>query len=248
LHYTTTTPEGQHSPRLPLGMEWHDDSMADETQVYLDLVRNSSRPTDDQIRSFAHFVSTDHSWYKHLPIGGRGEPFFFYLDPHVHEEFVEIAPGARAWRSIVREEAGAAQIPGFAIAYEDGDIPNETLMGLNYLARRNTTAQWRNRFGLFSYWNHGPPDQPSDEAIESARHALRYGDDQGAARAIPLEVLERGLVYLRATVYPGRFTSIEDEAERISNGLPSADADRETQVDEMIQSMRLVVDWVYDSD
>ena len=55
-------------------------------------------------------------------------------------------------------------------------------------------------------------------------------------------------MYLRATVFPGRFNSIDDEAERISNGLPSADADRETQVEEMIQSMRRVVTWVYDTD
>ena len=221
--------------------------MTDDTQVYLDLVRRSSRPTDDQIRSFAHFVSTDHSWYKHLTISGRGEPFFFYLDPHVHEELVGDANGARVWRAIVRETGSA--IPGFAIAYEDGDDrPGEALVGLNYFARRNTTAQWRDRFGLFSYWNHGPPDQPSAEAIEAAQHDLRYGDDQGHARSIPLEVLERGLVYLRATVFPGRFNSIDDEAERISNGLPSADADRETQVEEMIQSMRRVVTWVYDTD
>jgi hypothetical protein len=225
----------------------HDDPMLDDAQVYLDLVRRSSRPTDEQIRSFAHFVSTDHSWYKHLPIGGRGEPFFFYLDPHVHEEFVEIAPGIRAWRSIVREEIGPAQIPGFAIAYKDSDLPSGSIAPLNYRARRNTTAQWRNRFGLFSYWNHGPPDQPPDEAIESARRGLRYGDDHGAALPVPLEVLQRGLVYLRASVYPGHFDSIEDQAERISNGLPAVAADREVQFDEMVESMRQVVDWVYGS-
>ena len=118
---------------------------------------------------------------------------------------------------------------------------------LNYLARRNTTAQWRNRFGLFSSWNHGPPDQPSDEAIESARRGLRYGDDQGAALPVPLEVLERGLVYLRASVYPGHFDSIEHQAERISNGLPAVETDREAQLDEMVESMRQVVAWVYGS-
>ena len=221
--------------------------MTDDNRLYFDLVRRAARPTDAQIRSFAHFVSTDHSWYKHLPISGRGEPFFFFLDPHVHEEFVEIAPGVRAWRPIVKE-LGAESIPWFVIGYEDGDIPNGSILPLNYLARRNTTAQWRDRFGLFSYWNHGPPDQPPAEAIESAGRGLRYGDDQGAARAVPLEVLERGLVYLRSTVYPGHFNSVADEAERLSNGLPSADADREIQLDEMIQSMHQVVAWVYDSD
>ena len=164
-----------------------------------------------------------------LPISGRGEPFFFYLDPHVHEEFVEIAPGAAAWRSIVREEAGAAQIPGFAIVYEDADLRTESIAPMNYLARRNTTAQWRDRFGLFSYWNHGPPDQPSDEAIESARRDLRYGDDHGAAWAIPLEVLERG----SSTSEPP-CTPVASPASRMRRSgsrmdSRSADADRETE-------------------
>ena len=138
-------------------------------------------------------------------------------------------------------------IPGFEIAYEDGDQPNESIAPMNYLARRNTTAQWRDQFAMFSYWNHGPPDQPSAEAIEAAQRRLRYGDDHGTERAVPLEVLERGLVYLRATVYPGHFDNVDESAEQLANGLPSAEADRETQVADMIHSMHRVVAWVYDS-
>ena len=177
----------------------------------------------------------------------EGEPFFFYLDPHVHEELVEVADGIRAWRG---DRAGNRTRDSWICHRRRrlGDRPNEALIGLNYFARRNTTAQWRDRFGLFSYWNHGPPDQPSAEAIEAAQHGLRYGDDQGQARADSTRGAGEGPRHLsRATVYPGRFNGIDDEAERLSNGLPSADADRETQVDEMIQSMRWVVDWVDDT-
>src|SRR5919197_4034317 len=48
---------------------------------YRALVEEIPRPFDDQIRSFAAFVSEAKSWYKHLPPFGPGVPFYFFVDP-----------------------------------------------------------------------------------------------------------------------------------------------------------------------
>ena len=48
---------------------------------YRVLVRSLPRPTLVQMQQFAQFVSTAHSWYKHLPYLSPGEPFQFFLDP-----------------------------------------------------------------------------------------------------------------------------------------------------------------------
>jgi hypothetical protein len=39
------------------------------------------KPTPDQLRAFPKYVSSAHSWYKHLPLLPPGVPFNFYLDP-----------------------------------------------------------------------------------------------------------------------------------------------------------------------
>ena len=215
--------------------------MADDTELYLDLVRRHPRPSDDQIAAFARFVANDHSWYKHLPKAGRGEPFFFYLDPHVHEEFVDTAAGGGAWRPIIRE-LGRFPFPTFALAYEDGDVV-ASLPPMDYVARRATTAEWRERYGIFSYWNHGPPDQPPDEALESARRGLRYSDDHGLRRPVVAAALERGLVYLRATISPD-YTDVPPPTR--AGDMTSAERDREQQLTEMTEAMSRVVSWAYD--
>ena len=48
---------------------------------YRILVRSLPRPTLVQMQQFAQFVSTAHSWYKHLPYLPPGAPFQFFLDP-----------------------------------------------------------------------------------------------------------------------------------------------------------------------
>ena len=216
--------------------------MSDEDWAYRDLIRRFARPTDDQIAAFARHVSTDHSWYKHLPRTGRGEPFFFYLDPHVQEELVEDVNGSNAWRPIVREQ-GEFPFPTLAIGYEDGDVVPESALPMSYFTR-HTTAEWREWYWIFSYWNHGPPDQPPADALESARRGLRYGDDSGIERPVPLGALECGLVYLRATVSP------EQPPEESSAGGAREpnddDQDRQRQFIEMTEAMARVVSWVYD--
>src|SRR4051812_1821261 len=48
---------------------------------YRDLLGATSVPSREQMGAFALFVSTAHSWYKHLPTLPPGVPMIFYLDP-----------------------------------------------------------------------------------------------------------------------------------------------------------------------
>ena len=49
--------------------------------MYLDIVKALPKPTPRQTDNFIKFVSSHHSWYKHL--GFENEtPFVFYLDPN----------------------------------------------------------------------------------------------------------------------------------------------------------------------
>jgi len=40
-------------------------------------------PSEKQIAGFVEFVSSAHSWYKHLPLVPPGVPFHFFLSPYV---------------------------------------------------------------------------------------------------------------------------------------------------------------------
>jgi len=40
-------------------------------------------PSEKQIAGFVDFVSSAHSWYKHLPLVPPGVPFHFFLNPYV---------------------------------------------------------------------------------------------------------------------------------------------------------------------
>lgn len=218
--------------------------MTDDVDFYLELIRRHPRPTGDQIAAFVQFVATDHSWYKHLPRVGCGEPFFFYLDPHVHELFLDVVDGRGAWRPIVRE-LGRFPFPTFAIGYEAGDIMTESIAPIDYTARQATTAEWRERYGVFNYWNHGPPDQPPAEALVAADRGLRYADDNGLERRIPSDALERGLVYLRGTIFPSHLDD-GDTTQRYPDPKSEAVQDQERQYAEMVEAMSRVVAWAYD--
>ena len=53
-----------------------------QLETYRELVRDLPPPTGVQMRTFAEYVSTGKSWYKHLPISPPGEVFHFYLHPY----------------------------------------------------------------------------------------------------------------------------------------------------------------------
>lgn len=207
---------------------------------YVDLIRQGPCPSDAQITRFARHVAGDHSWYKKLPMLGRGEPFFLYLDTHPHAVLVDRLDGTKAWRPIGRQRRENAVLDSFVVQRGPGDAPGKD-MALQYYARGKTTDEYRASLGHWLYWNWGRPDQPESEALAHAASSLRVHRSDGSAIEIPQDILELGLVYLRATVsgYMGP-TEAEYEAIRAEHELPTAEQDCLTQIAEMTAAMRNV--------
>ena len=47
---------------------------------YLALVQDLPLPTAEQRRNFVDYVTSAHSWYKHLPRYLPGAPFYFFIE------------------------------------------------------------------------------------------------------------------------------------------------------------------------
>ena len=215
---------------------------------YCRLVRQIPPPSEEQMRRFATFVSDDHSWYKHLPLTGKGEPFVLYLDPWVHEEYVETEDGLGAWREIV-PGTSTRGFPTWAIDLQPGDIEPDFLPPMAHLSRGHTTHEYRDRYGCWSYWNFGSPDEVRHVSIANARERLRVRDEYNDRVVLPAEAIDRGLVYLRATVSPG-LGPMEEEYESLRrvHELPLAHDDRALQLEAMVMAMQDVVAWIYEDD
>jgi hypothetical protein len=91
---------------------------------YLEQIQTLPAPTTRQIAMFASYVSSAHSWYKHLP-ARKTVPFYVYLDPHGGERFCYESKGRKAFRS------------------------NEQPAGRFFHYSEQSTLDYRRRFG---YW------------------------------------------------------------------------------------------------
>lgn len=60
---------------------------------YLAEVRRLPRPSEEQVDEFVEYVSSAHSWYKHLPLYRRPTPFLFYLNPNAGREWIRTGRG-----------------------------------------------------------------------------------------------------------------------------------------------------------
>lgn len=101
----------------------------DRTDVlsYKEIMRQFSRPTEVQTSLFANYITSAHSWYKHLPLYPKA-PFFCYLDPQAGQvQSYDSATGAVAFRDTDGKE-----------------IPHYTAQ---------STVMYRQRFGLWNYHN-----------------------------------------------------------------------------------------------
>lgn len=212
------------------------------------FVRDSvPRPSDGQVRAFVGFLSSDHSWYKKLPMTPPGEPFFLYLNPHEHQAWVErVGNPPRAWRSIIRNEYSTWLGDQYVLDLQEGDLDPDIVPSVTHYARRLTTAQRREALSCWSYWNFGPPGQPRADAIRMASNDLTVSDDDGRALTIPADLLDAGLVYLRATIsgYLGPRERDYEEA-RAEHRLPPHGEDRAIQIEEMVAAMQRVVLAIY---
>ena len=204
---------------------------------YYDLIRATvPQPTDEQISRFIGYIVNSHSWYKKLPLLPPGEPFYLYLSPHVHQ--VSIANDDATisyWRDII-EEAPVDEdrmFPKYAVDYREGDEPlSDGEVFLGTWAKNMTSQQRRERYGHWLYWNPGTGRGERLDDVDFGVQELYVVGDTVALDAdgepvdrvhVPTELVEKGLVYLTATVSGTLLQAREDEysAYRAAFDVPS---------------------------
>jgi hypothetical protein len=208
--------------------------------TYLQIARQLPRPTEEQIERFAVFVSTAHSWYKHLPLVPPGVPFLFYLDPNAGRSILSTPTGDTAYVDITDES------PRFHYTWQ-------------------TTVTYHTQFGFLQYnSDYGPSLQLID------KHGVLHLDGPGPKILtldgdwieVPSFLLTIGKVELTAMVHShgnpiiwlnwpeqsGLSQFPEKEREAIVHHYVSiAEQERKRQLDAMRQSMTDFVKAVYDA-
>jgi hypothetical protein len=150
-----------------------------KTTDYVEVVRRLPRPTLAQTERFARFVSSAHSWYKHLTIRPK-VPFVFYLNPG-------------AGMSRVRTRTGEAALV---------EVTDESRR-FHYTWQK--TVDYRRRFGHWSYHNaYGTSFQFAGEGgvVSTAGPGLRVLTESGDWAAVPPELAEAGTALVNAFVHP----------------------------------------------
>jgi hypothetical protein len=150
------------------------------SEDYLEVVRALPRPTEGQTDCFARYVSSAHSWYKHLPLAPR-VPFFLFLDPTA----------------------------GMSLTYThspDGTFPCRvqeiTDESTRFHYTWQTTRDYRRRFGFWNYHAAGRPRPGEPAEVDPAAVPVEFLTPGGVWRPIADAVKEAGTVYLNAAVHP----------------------------------------------
>src|SRR6266404_7771274 len=65
-------------------------------QQYFALIRGVPLPSSAQRRNFVDYVTSAHSWYKHLPKYLPGAPFYFFIDKFAGCDCVTLQDGSYA--------------------------------------------------------------------------------------------------------------------------------------------------------
>lgn len=144
---------------------------------YLRLVSAVPLPSTQQKTEFAEFVSTAHSWYKHLPRNVPGQPFYFFVDKFAGCDRQQSRDGR-------------------------GSIVERTKQGFHYSAL--PTAEYRNRFGYLTFESSaGTYVFVTTEPHVYARDAISavLGND-GKLYRPPKEILEISETRLTAILHP----------------------------------------------
>ena len=149
---------------------------------YRELLAGVPEPSREQIEAFARFVSTAHSWYKHLPLLPPGVPMTLFLDP-----------GAGA-QLIVDRRGRIRQV-------------NRRKHGFHYSWLR--TAEYRDRFGHAAFAR-SPGTGTVVSLMRAEGSQLIPSDDKpaifdpgrGELLALPDEVLEAGVAQVSGVVHP----------------------------------------------
>ena len=147
-------------------------------EEYLALGRDLPLPTSEQRRNFVEYVSSAHSWYKHLTRFLPGAPFYFYMDKFAGCDCVSLEDGSFAIAE--RETQG----------FHYSDIP---------------TGEYLRRFGFLSYscaqgtavfaLARGLMAVPRDSV-------LAVPGEDGHLCCLPQSILDAGRVELTAIIHP----------------------------------------------
>jgi len=140
---------------------------------YIELARELPVPTTEQTRQFAEYVTSAHSWYKHLPLLETC-PFAFYLDPNAGRAMIDTPEGEVTFVDHV-----------------------DTSTRFHYTWQ--LTADYRRRFG---FWNYDAPYGRSFRyhsnagAINTAGPGLRILSAGGEWLSVPEALVLAGTAHV----------------------------------------------------
>jgi hypothetical protein len=145
---------------------------------YLNLLSGIPLPSRQQKNEFAEFLSTAHSWYKHLPPNLPGKPFYFFIDKY----------------------AGCDRL-----LHEDGTavVVERTKNGLHYSDL--PTSEYRSRFGYLAFsCSSGTSVFRANWPLVYSRDAIAaVPAEDGKMYSIPKEILGAGETHLTAIIHLG---------------------------------------------
>ena len=147
---------------------------------YREMIGKLPAPTDTQIEDFADFVSTAHSWYKHLPLAPPGVVFCFYVDRFAGYDWI-----SRFWgKPKLRRRTEAT--PHFHYNWMTTEDYRARFGYLAYAAGAGTSFALPTPAGFFHYDDRSP--------------AVYLAD--GSAYRLPPEVTRAGTAEATAMIHP----------------------------------------------
>lgn len=144
---------------------------------YLNLLSAVPLPSTQQKSEFAEFVSSAHSWYKHLPPNLPGQPFYFFIDKYA------------GCNRLLQKDGTAVLVERPEQGFHYSDLP---------------TTEYRSRFGYLAFsCSSGTSVFVADWPLVHSRDKVAAvpGDD-GKMYGIPREILEVGEARLTAMIHP----------------------------------------------
>jgi hypothetical protein len=174
-------PRDRNEPtRMRIEQAYHEDHQPVATltlSAYLNILSGVLLTSAQQRSEFAEFVSSAHSWYKHLPADLPGQPFYFFIDKY-----------AGCDRQL--------QDSGTAVLVE------RRVRGFHY--SDTPTTEYRSRFGYLAFsCNSGTSVFVAAKPLVYPRDKVAAvpGED-GRMYVLPKEILEAGETPLTAIVHP----------------------------------------------
>jgi hypothetical protein len=146
---------------------------------YVGAIQQFPRPTLAQTERFARYVSSAHSWYKHLPIRPK-VPFVFFLDPGAGMNRVHTRTG----------EAALVEIKDESTRF-------------HYTWQK--TQDYRRRFGCWNYHAaYGTSFRYAEEGgvVSTAGAGLKILTQSGDWVSIPPDLAKKGTALANAFVHP----------------------------------------------